>query len=65
MSRKGCKAAPTTYAPPLKSRGRSAALSRHKAAAASARAGQVPAASKPPTQDHDLKQLYPTRRGLC
>ncbi|OUM30027.1 hypothetical protein B8W72_18130 [Pseudomonas putida] len=32
MSRKGRKAAPAMCAPMLKSRGRSAALSRHKAA---------------------------------
>ncbi|RCL24719.1 hypothetical protein C6A77_15690 [Pseudomonas sp. AFG_SD02_1510_Pfu_092] len=32
MSRKGCIAAPATYASQLKSRGRVAALSRHKAA---------------------------------
>ncbi|PTU51437.1 hypothetical protein DBB42_14710 [Pseudomonas plecoglossicida] len=32
VSRKGCKAAPAFFASMLKSRGRSAALSRHKAA---------------------------------
>ncbi|HCV39978.1 MAG TPA: hypothetical protein DGQ94_14925 [Pseudomonas sp.] len=32
VSRKGCKAAPAFHAPLLKSRGRPAALSRHKAA---------------------------------
>ncbi|PJI71858.1 hypothetical protein CXG50_17735 [Pseudomonas plecoglossicida] len=40
VSRKGCSAAPAIHAPLLKSRGRFAALSRHKAAPTGMRASR-------------------------